>query len=407
MTAPARFTIDEAGRLWTGKAALAYDFWRRYLDVFEEVRVCARARRGDQMAGAVEATGPGVVAAPLPYFIGPIQFALCSVAVGRRLTREVDSAEAVILRLPCQLGYMAWRRLPPGKPFGVEMVGDPFDVFGPGSVHHPLRPVFRWWSPRKTRRACAAAPAIAYVTKCALQRRYPPGPTAYSTWYSSVVLTEDQIAAAPRQQRPWPGPFVIVFVGTLAQLYKAPDVLLRAVAICLSAGADVTLRIVGDGRHRRELEALAEQLGIAARTVFVGELATRAAVVAELDRADLFVLPSHQEGLPRALIEAMARGLPCLGSTVGGIPELLDGEDVIEPGNVEELAALMLKVLRDRTRREAMALRNQSRARLYQLTALRPRRAEFYRRVQRLTADWLATPIPPRSQLRQDPRHPA
>jgi glycosyltransferase involved in cell wall biosynthesis len=200
---------------------------------------------------------------------------------------------------------------------------------------------------------------------------------------------------------------VIVFVGTLAQLYKAPDVLLRAVAICLSAGADVTLRIVGDGRHRRELEALAEQLGIAARTVFVGELATRAAVVAELDRADLFVLPSHQEGLPRALIEAMARGLPCLGSTVGGIPELLDGEDVIEPGNVEELAALMLKVLRDRTRREAMALRNQSRARLYQLTALRPRRAEFYRRVQRLTADWLATPIPRRSQLRQDPRHPA
>lgn len=54
----------------------------------------------------------------------------------------------------------------------------------------------------------------------------------------------------------------------------------------------------------------------------------------------------------------------------------------------------MLKVLKDRTRREVMALRNQSRARLYQLAALRPRRTEFYRRVQRLTADWFAPANP-------------
>lgn len=86
---------------------------------------------------------------------------------------------------------------------------------------------------------------------------------------------------------------------------------------------ELELRFIGDGGYRSTLTKMASDQGIADRVKFLGWLAAGPAVRAELDRADLFVLPSRTEGLPRALVEAMARGLPCIGSTAGGIPELL------------------------------------------------------------------------------------
>jgi glycosyltransferase involved in cell wall biosynthesis len=53
------------------------------------------------------------------------------------------------------------------------------------------------------------------------------------------------------------------------------------------------------------------------------------------------VQPSQTEGLPRALIEAMSRGCPCIGSNAGGIPELLDNAHIFSSGNVKELATIL------------------------------------------------------------------
>src|ERR1043166_5635017 len=111
-------------------------------------------------------------------------------------------------------------------------------------------------------------------------------------------------------------------------MYKAPDVLIRAVAQCVAAGFDLTLHVVGDGKHRPELEQLASALGVSDRVIFLGLLPAGAAVRERLDRSDLFVLASRCEGLPRAMVEAMARSLPCIGSTIGGIPELLPEDDM-------------------------------------------------------------------------------
>ena len=122
-------------------------------------------------------------------------------------------------------------------------------------------------------------------------------------------------------------------MGTLEQLYKAPDVLLDAVGQCFRQGLDLELVWIGGGQYQQQLEARAKELGLSPRVRFLGQLPAGDAVRGELDRADLFVLPSRQEGLPRAMLEAMARGLPCIGSTVGGIPELLPAEDLVPPGD--------------------------------------------------------------------------
>ena len=88
----------------------------------------------------------------------------------------------------------------------------------------------------------------------------------------------------------------------------------------MKEGLDLELTVVGDGRYQAELEARAAQLGLGQRVRFLGRLPAGEAVRAEMKRADVFILPSRQEGLPRAMVEAMALGLPCLGSTVGASP---------------------------------------------------------------------------------------
>src|SRR5262249_49416325 len=135
---------------------------------------------------------------------------------------------------------------------------------------------------------------------------------------------------------------------------------------------------VGDGIHRPQIENVARQLGLAAECNFLGQLPAGDAVRAQCDRAHLLVMPSFAEGLPRAMIEAMARGLPCIGSAVGGIQELLPPEDMFPPNNVEKLEAKLMEVLGDPARMQQMSRRNLVTAKRYQEGNMLSRRREFY-----------------------------
>jgi glycosyltransferase involved in cell wall biosynthesis len=99
----------------------------------------------------------------------------------------------------------------------------------------------------------------------------------------------------------------------------------------------VSFRVLGDGDSAR-WQQLAAKLGIGGIVSFEGVLPSGSAVHEWLDSIDIYVQPSFQEGLPRATIEAMSRGCPTLGSTAGGIPELLDQECLHRPGQAAEQA---------------------------------------------------------------------
>jgi len=392
ITASAHFAITPDGALWTPNASLGYGFWARYLEVFDAARLLGRARRESAPPpGWNLATGPGVEARPLPDSTGPWGFAKDYARIGRTIDQVLEERGAVQLRIPCHIGGEVWRRLSRRRPYGVEVVGDPYDVFAPGSVRHVLRPFFRHWSARQLRRQCAGACAGAYVTQRALQRRYPLGPGALAAYFSSVDLADAALVSTPRAPCQMPRATTLITVGSLSQLYKAPDVLLNAVAVCVRAGLDLRLRIVGDGNLRPELQALADAVGLGERATFCGQLTAGAPVRRELDQADLFVLPSYQEGLPRAMVEAMARALPCIGSTVGGIPELLAPEDLVPPGDASALARKIREVVTDPERMARMSARSLGKAKEYTSEMLRPRRIRFYSHLRAETARWLQT----------------
>ena len=129
-------------------------------------------------------------------------------------------------------------------------------------------------------------------------------------------------------------------MGTIGRLtpVKGIPYLLQAARILLRHGMKVKVLLVGDGSIRPDLVTQTRDLGISAHVVFLGH---REDTDALLQAMDIFVLPSLSEGIPMALLEAMAASRPIVASRVGGIPEIIeDGVDgyLVEPMDVDNLA---------------------------------------------------------------------
>ena len=403
----ARYTVAPDGSVWS-QFGMARPFWQRYLEVFDTVRIVARAARVERAPeGWLPVAGKNIVLHGLPDYCGPWQCLKRYPALRAAIRSAVPARGAVILRVASQIANILERPLhESNRPYALEVVGDPYEVFAPGAVDHVLRPLFRWHFSRHLRRQCLRASGVAYVTKRVLQERYPARfmrvgvsdvdlpeeagvDGVFWTHYSSIELDSAGIAECvrkPKQQ----GPYELVTVGSLAQLYKGTDVLIEAIARCVRAGVDLMAVIVGAGKYRRDLMAQAERLGMASRVRFAGQVTAGEPVRRILDAADLFVLPSRTEGLPRALIEAMARALPCVGSDVGGIPELLDASELVPAGDPAALAAKIQEVLRDPLRMAAMSRRNLTGAQEYLDSVLAKRRKRFYQHIRDCTQRWEA-----------------
>ena len=385
-----RFDLAVDGSVWTSGQG-SYEFLQRYLEVFDSVTVVARIQRVSQISsGWIRADGERVSFVQVPYYLGPWQYLRRVLQIKRLLGNVARSSEAAILHAPSMLtNHLVEAFTDRQHPYALEVVSDPWDTFAPGVIRHPLRAYFRARFSRDLKRQCKDSFATAYVTREALRCRYPSRPDAFWASYSDVELGGEAFALNPRAGYPAGRPIRLIMVGSLAQLYKAPDVLLDAVEICTRQGLDLRLVLVGDGKYRPYLERRVACLGLGERVRFAGALAPGKEVRAELDEADLFILPSRTEGLPRAMIEAMARALPCIGSTVGGIPELLLEEDMVPAGVAMALAQKIMEVVRKPIRLASMSRRNLSHSRQYHETILRKSRSQFYEYVRAKTAEWL------------------
>jgi glycosyltransferase involved in cell wall biosynthesis len=177
------------------------------------------------------------------------------------------------------------------------------------------------------------------------------------------------------------GPLRIAAVGNLRPV-KNHAMLLRACAALAARGVDLELSIAGQGPLRADLEALATSSGIAGRLRLPGHIPD---VPEFLRGADLFVLPSDSEQNPNALLEAMATGLPCVATDVGGVGELLDGGRcgrIVPPGDIHSLAAAIGELLADESlRRRLGAAARQRACQEYHLEKMIAAYERLYRRL--------------------------
>jgi len=147
---------------------------------------------------------------------------------------------------------------------------------------------------------------------------------------------------------------LVGFVGRLSP-EKAPDAFIRMAWLVANTHPDAMFVVIGNGPRRSELERTVRAFDIAGRVHFLGE---RHDVRALLPSLALVALTSRAEGMPLALMEAMAAGVPVVAYAVGGIPELIEHERsglLVAPGDTAQMAAYVEALLCDPPRRAALA----------------------------------------------------
>lgn len=167
----------------------------------------------------------------------------------------------------------------------------------------------------------------------------------------------------------------ILYVGRLSE-EKGLDDLINAVAEIDNSNFD--LRIVGDGPYRELLEQQVIAKGLQERFEFVGQKSFGPELFVEYENADIFILPSHTEGMPRSIAEAMGKGLPVISTQVGGIPEMVtSGENgiLVSPGDVAGLASAIQMLIENSELRKNMSEASLARA---DLLTERSQRADLY-----------------------------
>ena len=157
-----------------------------------------------------------------------------------------------------------------------------------------------------------------------------------------------------------PDAFVIAGVGRLVPI-KGFDLLVSALAEIAGVVPDAHVLLIGDGEERAALENHAAALGVAARLHITGATTE---VIDALAAADVLAAPSRNEGMGRVLVEAMALGLPVVGTTVGGIPDVIVDEcgRLVPPDDASALAAALTEIGTDPALRDKLGAAARPRA---------------------------------------------
>jgi len=211
------------------------------------------------------------------------------------------------------------------------------------------------WTRKRVTRFHLQSPGLA----SALQRRLGLGPERCVVIPNGIDLAEaDEALAIGRDEARrrlglFPTDLAVASVGRLHE-EKGVALLVAAFHALLQVHPTARLLLAGDGPARRALETTVEALRLAPFVRFLGTVASPWPLLAA---ADVFALPSLWEGMPNALLEAMAAGLPCVATAVGAVPEMVvDGREalVVPAGDPGALARALAELATWPTRRSEM-----------------------------------------------------
>lgn len=382
-----KLKVDNEGNYYTG-GSYNKEVWNRYLSVFNEMTFLARMdsqkyKKEYAMKHFNKFEIEVINFINVPNILSSYSSFL-NIKLRKKRNKIIERAvlehDYLIARIPSDEGYIAVKYAKKyNKPYLLEVVGCVWDSLWNYSFSGKLLAPSKFLTMKKM---VKNAPYAIYVTNKFLQGRYPTN--GKSTNCSNVALSEfDKSIINKRIEKINRLDFnKKLIIGTTAAVdvkYKGQQYVIEALGRLKKQGiTHLEYQLVGGG-DKSYLESLAIKYDVFDQVKFLGTKSHNE-VFEWLDSIDIYVQPSRQEGLPRALVEAMSRGLPAFGAKTGGIPELIDPNYIFSntKKNIEEICRIILLFINNKEVMKNQAKRNYLESKKYDRDLIEKRRRIFF-----------------------------
>ncbi len=358
----------------SGGSFTAY-MWNRYLAIFDKLIVIGR-KKESLPNKLVVSSADNVEFFLIDDIKKSVDKILKAKLIRKKLREKIRDVDFVICRVPSTLGYLAIDECrAQNKNYLTEVVGCPFDAYwNYGGIITKFIAPLQWLNLKMYARKSLNT---VYVTQEFLQKRYP---TSNRSIGISNVNLNNVVDVEPVLDF-YKNKFSIFNIGLIGSFhvkYKGHKEALKALKRVVDSGLKrIKLHLVGTGDYYW-VQELAEEMGISQYVNFVGLLEVgEKGILPFLDSLHLYIHPSKQEGLPRVVLEAMSRGRLVLGSSVAGVPELIEEKFLHTPGDWKKLADQIIYIYNNKTEWSSIVRKNIQVASGYTEDILQANRIKF------------------------------
>jgi hypothetical protein len=380
------------GRFWC-KSIYGYDFWKRYLNIFDDVKIVARMKSVSDLEGRkLRVDGEHVEVFGIPFYQGPKELAKVYLQIQKRLHNVDADCDAALMRMPSQTASMVYSHLNKKTPVAGEIVYDMMDDVnqrGQGPVLRILNIIIS----NNLKRFCKKANGVSYVTEYSIQKHYPSYATIhgetknhFDTFYSTITLNDNAFTGVRCFSDKKNLTLVLSSVAMNSER-KGEKIVIDTVKKCRDKGYNVSAILIGDGTLRHSFEDYACERGVQDYIEFTGLLPSSDHVREVMQKADVFMFPTQGEGLPRGILEAMAIGMPVLSTPVGGIPEVINKKYLFDPFDSDGFSNMICHLMDETEELNQMSYENYEKAQEYRNSILQERRDTFYKKLRDLVYD--------------------
>lgn len=362
-----KYPCDLEGKLYYS-SGFDEDFFDRYYRIFNRFDILGRKNI------ITVSKNKAAVSYPSRFYLFESNKAIWK----SRKTMEmaINQVDCVICRMPSIFGALAIRIAKRAKkPYIVEVVSCEYDAL---SVSPSLlRRLFALPAEYFYRIMLRNNPYSIYVTKSFLQKKYPSkGKQVAISNVTIPELNEDTLLTKQKRYSAFEkeGKIVIGTCSTLNVDFKGQQYVIKAISFLKKKGLNVEYQLVGDGEGEWLLK-IAKNCGVEDEVHIIGHL-DHSDVFRWLDDIDIYVHPSCQEGLSRAIIEAMSRACPIIGADTGGIHELIDEQFIVPKRNSKAIASSIEKMLNNNMKEQSK--KNYTNANEFLKDILYSKRESFY-----------------------------
>lgn len=325
-------------------------------------------------------TGSNMSIIEIPNLNSPINF-ISRGQYQKLIATCVEKSDLFFLRIPSIISNMvASECLKQNKKYLVEVGGCAWDSYW---NHGILGKIIAPYMFVKQKHTVKKANFATYVTEKWLQNRYPSScesiaaSNVYLNFFDDTNIERRVLLDKTRNNRCYK-------LGTIASVevrYKGQEFIIKALSRLKQKGILLDYDLVGTG-DPTFLRTLAQKYKVEDQVSFLG-VKLHDDIWEWLDTVDIYAQPSKQEGLPRAVIEAMNRGCMAIGSNVAGIPELLEDDMVFEKDNIIQICSIIEKLINESDHEERIR-RNFEKSKEFEVGILNERRNKIFNKYKSL-----------------------